>query len=181
MDRRVAIILHGPPCTGKTTIANELRKRLRAGFVSLDDGWCGAGGFRRQAGPRRYADLAQASESVPIVEIGCGEPPELTFPGATRAAHEWINTLRNARREVFPFLLSAEWAEVAQRLDERHSGDPNKLFFIWQFIGLNALYERRHPLATFPQIQDFQERPIVTSGRTIPEVVDEIMAVAGLP
>jgi hypothetical protein len=45
---------------------------------------------------------------------------------------------------------------------------------------LYALYERRHPLAAFPPIADFNERPIRTSGRTEDDVVDEILSVVGI-
>lgn len=179
MQRRVAIILHGPPCTGKTTIAAELRRLFHAGFISLDNGWA-PGEFRHRGGPSRYADLAQAPEPVLVVEIGCGEPFDLSFPGATRGASEWVNVLRTSAREIWPFLLTATWKDVLQRLDERHGGDPRKLFFFWQFTGLNVLYQLRHPTATFPEIPDFQEHEITTSGRTLREVIDEIKAFSGL-
>lgn len=186
MDRRVAIILHGPPCTGKTAIAEELQRRVPARLISLDDGWL-RGEFRHSGGERRYADVAGAPEPVLIIEVGCGEPPDLSFFGATRGAAEWVGVLRAAGREVFPFLLTADQATALARVERRlveriRSGSvlpDNKLFLTWQFLGLHFLYEHRDARATFPDIPDFAERGLVTSDRTASGVADEILSAVG--
>jgi hypothetical protein len=63
---------------------------------------------------------------------------------------------------------------------ERHKQSKNALFLFWQHIGLHALYDHQHPMATFPVIPGFREERIVTSGRTIADVTDEIMRKSGL-
>jgi hypothetical protein len=179
--RKIAIILHGPPCTVKTTLFECLARRFpgAVSYISLDDGWVEQNSYRLAA-EGRYADLATDSHQILVVEVGCGEPIDLSFPGATRNATEWVDVLRRAGREIFPFLLTADWDDVVDRLDTRYAGDRNKLFLVWQLLGLYALYEHRHPMTTFPLMPDFIERPIRTSGRTEDDVVDEILSVVGI-
>lgn len=186
MDRRVAIILHGPPCTGKTAIAGELQRRVSARLISLDDGWL-RGEFRHSGGERRYADLARAPEPVLIVEIGCGEPPDLGFYGATRGADEWVRVVRGSVREIFPFLLVTDHAtalaRIEQRLNERiRSGSTaaeSKLFLMWQFVGLHSLHEHGDPRTAFPPMPNLTERRLVTSVRTASAFADEILCAVG--
>lgn len=187
MDRRIAIILHGPPAIGKTTIANDLVARLGAILISLDGGW-GEGEVRYRGGPGRYADLTQAVEPVLVVELGCGEPADLSFPGASRGASEWITVLRNTGRELFPFLLTADPSEVPARLEHRldewirlrRMPANNKFSMLCNFLGVHFLYANRHPLVTFPDVDGFYEQALSTTGRNAGAVVDEIISTANL-
>lgn len=180
--QRVAIILHGPPCVGKTEISREIRTRRATGTVlqiSLDDGWS-PGEFRYLGGPGRYADLSRAQEPILVVELGCGEPADLTFSGATRGAQEWVSVLQKSGRHLAPFLLWLECSDAVARLKNRWQNKPNALFFLGQQIGVYALYAHGDSITTFPVIPGFQEERVLTSGRTIAEVADEIMRKAGL-
>ena len=177
-ERNVAIVLHGPPAVGKTAISGSLRSRVgenRSRHISLDDGWH-IGQFRYQGGVNRYSDLASAVEPVLIIELGCGEPPDLAFPGATRGADEWIDALRKAGREIFCFLLSADSQDVEKRLEDRCRGNEHALFLFWQYFGLLALYDRQHALVTIPGISGISESRIETSGRTVLEVAESIIS-----
>jgi ATPase family associated with various cellular activities (AAA) len=178
---KVAIVLHGPPGVGKTTIWKAIKARQQsARFLSLDDGWM-PGEHRMLGGPCRYADLRQAQEHVLVVEIGSGELPDLNAPGATRAAGEWIAALRESGRRVAPFLLWSEFGDAVERLMARWRGHPQKLFLVWQQIGLYSLYEHGHPLGAFPIVSGYQEERIVTTGRSAEDVAEEILRKAGVP
>src|SRR5262249_50479039 len=142
---------HGPPATGKSTLAEVLLQRFAetSRVISLDEGWL-HGQWRKMGGTGRYADIRQATEPILLLEIGCGEPPPLDFPGATRGAKEWIDVLRETRREVLFFLLTLDWTDAVERLDRRYAGHEAKLFLVWQHLGLHALYAHKHAMATFP-------------------------------
>ena len=109
-----AIILRGPPCGGKTTVAVALRQRLPSNhFVSLDDGW-GVGELRFLAG-EAYSDLNTGAD-VLLVELGFGEPVGEAFAGATRDPMKWLNVLANGGRSVHLFLLKPPFDEVRHRI-----------------------------------------------------------------
>ena len=174
--------MHGPPSVGKTEISKEILRARTPGtirLISLDDGWL-PGEFRYSGGPPRYADLSKAQEPILVIELGCGEPPDLTFSGATRGAQDWVSVLQAPGRVVAPFLLWLEWSDAVARLTKRWQNSPNALFLILQSIGVYALYAHQDPLTTFPSMPGFHEERVLTSGRTIPEVAKEIMYKAGV-
>lgn len=173
---KVAIVLHGPPCSGKTETAKELVRRFtpeRSRFVSLDVGWM-LGDSRYNPGPQRYADLATASERALVIEIGCGEPPDLRLPGATQGAAEWIEVLRRSNRRILAFALQMDWDDARARLWDRYRGRPAALFEFWQHIGLYSLFVHGDPIATFPPSVGLSEEPLNSSKQTISEMADYI-------
>ncbi len=170
---QVAIILHGPPGTGKSAISDEIAKRTTGTKrISLDDGWAM---HERPAKPlaARYDDIRQAKEPILLIELGFGEPANLNSIGATRGAEEWVRVLRDAGRHVFAFLLWMEWSRGSPRgiksliagtiRSSRHS------------VGSMPLYEHQHPLVTFPAILGLQEVRILTAERTAANVASEIV------
>lgn len=181
VEEQVAVILHGPPVTGKSTLSQELQKRFPGlcRHVSLDEGWTGEHPFRFRL-EERYQDLQVAREPILIVEVGCGEPPNLDFNGATRGAREWIEVLTAAERRIIPFLLMLDWNDVVPRLETRHRGDASLLFCVWQFVGLYTLFQQRHPLATFDARLGLKEHQINTSQLNIAQAADEILRVLQL-
>jgi hypothetical protein len=175
-SEKIAIVLHGPPCSGKTQTANELVRRLtpaRSRFVSLDVGWA-PGHPRYSPGSLRYADLVAAPEPVLVIEIGCGEPCDLKFPGATQGAAEWIELLRRSNRRVLAFALRMDWDDARARLWDRYRGRPAALFEFWQHIGLYSLFVHGDPIATFPPSVGLSEEPLNSSKQTIAEMADYI-------
>ncbi len=171
---RKAIILHGPPCVGKSTIAGLLQSRIHgSGFVNLDSYW-GPTEQRGRGGLCRYADLQGHQARVLIIELGLGEPENMT-PGATRQANEWVQILRNDGRKVFPFLLWMNWEDATKRMLDRASREQSPLYkFSWETASY-AWYEHKHNLTTFPSIPDFEEERIITTDRTPDEISIEIM------
>jgi len=175
-DQSVAIVLHGPPAVGKTTIGEEIVRRFpgNAKLISLDAGW-GCGDARHSGGSRRYADLALATDKILVIELGCGEPADMASQGATQAAAEWIQTLRGANRTIRAFLLWIEWPEARARLAARYYGHEHALFLFWHHIGLYALYEHADPLATFPEIAGFSEQRLNVTSQQTPVIVTDIL------
>ena len=115
MTRRVAIVLRGPPCSGKTRVKNILLRKLQsASFVSLDDGW--GVDEKRFRGVDPYADL-RVNTDVLIIELGFGEPAGEMSAGATRNPGGWLGVLADEKRTVHLFLLQPPIAEVFRRIE----------------------------------------------------------------
>jgi hypothetical protein len=110
------------------------------------------------------------------MELAWGEPPDLSFPGATRGANEWVDVLRQAGRQIFAFLLTADWHEIVTRLIARHID----LLAAMNQIGRASFYEHHHHYFMYPAIPGFVEQTIDTTGRTEQSVVDEVRQIAGL-
>jgi hypothetical protein len=184
----VAIVLHGPPGAGKTQTISELCGRHTSGtvrVVSLDDGWLASGPqahtFRYRPGQDRYRELREATEPVLLIELACGEPEDLTFPGATRRPDEWVDVLRQAGRRLFVFLLWTDWDDAVQRLTDRHFHRPHgrRLFGLWEQLGVYALYEHRSVIVTFPE--SVEEVAVLVRDRSSADVADEIVAQVNRP
>ena len=173
------VILRGPPGVGKSAVRRALQGHLgKAGrHVDLDAHW-GRGEWRYAHPEFRYADLQLAPEPVLVVELAWGEPDGLPFPGATRGAGEWMGILRRAGRELFPFLLTAEWGDILKRLTDRHGreGHHNVL----AELGRASFYEHGHYLFRYPELPGVAERTIDTTGQEAESVADAIIRVAGL-
>lgn len=124
MERSVAVVLRGPPCGGKTSIAEMVLNRFRddASLAILDRFWWT--GEKRYLGHCRYWDLVDERRLL-IVELGYGEPRGNVFLGATRNPKEWLTILEAAGRKVLFFQLWAPWEEVRARLIKRGSRDPD--------------------------------------------------------
>jgi hypothetical protein len=173
---KFAIILHGPPAVGKTVISGEIQQRYPGAVrhISLDDGWA-RDEVRYGRGPQQYADLSAAPERILVIELASGEPPDLAFNGATRAAQQWVTVLQRSDRILVPFLLWLDWPDAVARLRQRFQNSPTALFQFWSQIGVYALYEKADSVATFPQIPGFRENRIQTTGRTVSDITDEIL------
>ncbi len=178
-EQKIAIILHGPPTTGKTTISSEICRRMagEARWIHLDQGWGGPGDPKDRSKESGYSDIQNARERVLILELADGEPSDPNVKGATRGAERWARLLREDGRELFAYLLSRNWPDAVRRLVERHEGNFDR------FLAQLRTYVRYHasdrPMA-FPAAAGLNEHEIVTSGRTVDEVVNEIMMRSGL-
>lgn len=176
---RKAIILRGPPGVGKSAVRKVLQGHLgkSSRHIDLDSYW-GKGEWRYAQPEFRYADLQLAAEPVVLVELAWGEPDGLDFPGATRGADEWMGILRWAGREIFPFFLTAKWADILKRLTARHGreGQHN----ILAELGRASFYEHNHYLFSYPEVPGVTERMIDTTGKAAESVAEAIMKVAGV-
>jgi hypothetical protein len=174
-----AIILRGPPGVGKSAVRTMLRGDLgdSTRFIHLDAYW-GKGEWRYAQPEFRYADILLAKEPILMVELAWGEPEGLAFPGATRGADEWMGILRWAKREIYPFLLVADWNDILKRLTDRHGHDGNH--DVLEELGRASFYEHNHYLFSYPEIPGITERKIDTTGKTAESVAEIIKNVAGL-
>ena len=172
-----AIILRGPPAVGKSTVRDLILAHVGAAgrYINLDAHW-GIGEWRYADSAFRYADLHLATEPVLVMELAWGEPPDFSFPGATRGANEWVDVLRQAGRQIYAFLLTADWHEIVTRLIARH-GHP---LAAMNQIGRASFYEHHHHYFMYPVIAGFTEQTIDTTGRSEQEVADEVRKAAGL-
>ena len=174
-----AIILRGPPGVGKTAVRELIRRYLghQARYVNLEAYW-GKDEWRYAQPDFRYADLQLATEPILLVELAWGEPAGLPFLGATRGAKEWVDVLQKVKRQIFPFLLVAEWKDILKRLTERHGYHMNQT--VLDQLGRASFYEHKHPYFSYPEIPGFKERTIDTTGKTEESVAEEIQRVAGV-
>ncbi|MBN9122678.1 MAG: hypothetical protein J0I06_26615 [Planctomycetes bacterium] len=176
---RKAIILRGPPGVGKSAVRTLLQGHLgkSARYINLDAYW-GKDEWRYAQPEFRYADLQLATEPVLVVELAWGEPDGLIFPGATRGANEWMSILQRAKREIFPFFLTAAWKDILNRLTERHGHKGHH--DVLAELGRASFYEHRHYLFSYPEIPGITERTIDTTGKTADSVAEAIMGMAGV-
>ncbi len=176
---RKAIILRGPPGVGKSAVRTLLRYHLgeAARYIDLGAYW-GKDEWRFAQTDFRYADLQLATEPVLLVELAWGEPPGLSFPGATTGANEWVDVLRKAKREIFPFLLIAEWNDILKRLMDRHG--PHMHRNVHEQLGRASFFEHKHHLFAYPEMPGFTERIIDTTRRSEESVEEEIRKIAGV-
>jgi hypothetical protein len=174
-----AIILRGPPGVGKSAVRKLLQSRLgkAARHIDLDAYW-GKGEWRYAQPEFRYADLQLATEPVLVVELAWGEPDGLAFPGATRGADEWMRILQKAKREIFPFFLTAEWNAIFKRLTDRHGRDGQHN--VLAELGRASFYEHKHHLFNYPELPGITERTIDTTGQTAESVAEAIQKSAGV-
>jgi hypothetical protein len=164
---------------GKSAVRNLLQGHLgrSARYINLDAYW-GKGEWRYAQPEFRYADLQLATEPVLVVELAWGEPDGLVFPGATRGANVWMGILQQAKREIFPFFLTADWNDILKRLTERHGqGSHHNVF---AELGRASFYEHKHYLFSYPDIPGVTERTIDTTGKAAEAVAAVIQKVAGL-
>ena len=118
MNPKHAIILRGPPAIGKTSVTGLLVTKIPSGQskrIDLDLGWGRNEGWRYEQGDQRYADL-KANEDFLILELGCGEPGDWSFNGATRNPREWISILEKEGRYIHLFRLLTDFETWKQRL-----------------------------------------------------------------
>jgi hypothetical protein len=179
---RVAIILHGPTCVGKSSVAKSLSELISgSAFINLDDGWNDTECRGGTSGSSRYADLNGRPEEVLIIELALGEPQDLT-PGATRQASLWVDILRNDGRIVFAFLLWAQWKDAISRMEQRAKKcDPReKLFWLAWWTASYAWYEHGYELTTFPAVDGLVEERIVTTDQAVDQVAKMIIKKVGI-
>jgi hypothetical protein len=180
--RKTAVILHGPPCAFKSRIIEVIKARHpgRVKVVNLDEGWAPTE-TRYTGGTDRYDDIRDAPEPVLVIELAHGEPDDGS-PGPTRGANEWVSELQRAGRTVHPFQLRIDGQDGLRRLLERWGNalDCHGLYWFWRQFRDQVRYEDRHPTVTFPEIADFRETIIETTGREIAAIADEIMTGADL-
>jgi len=170
---RRAIILRGPPGVGKSAVCRVLGRHFgkSSRHINLDAYW-GEHEWRYTQPDFRYADMQLAPEAVLIVELAWGEPAGLKFPGATRAAEEWLVPLKQSGRKVHLFFLTADWNDILTRLTERHGHDSHHN--VLMELGRASFYEHKHPLFSYPDHLGVTEQTIDTTGKEADDVADLI-------
>lgn len=180
--QRIAIVLHGPPATGKTRIAEEILGRLkgRARVISLDEGWDEPTEERYPEGEGRYADLKDVEEEILVIELALGEPPHLEFKGATRGAEEWVLLLKTQGRTIHAYHLEVDWATAIERLDARRVERNYSIFHFDHEVGMHALSRESYPSVTLPGLPELEERKIDTSKGDYGVIADHILRECGV-
>ena len=162
MTKRIAIVLRGPMGVGKSTVADELCRLLSAGpKIVLDDHY-------QSRGPARDAIFTARKEDALVIELGCGEPLDLSFDGFTRAAVAWHEALRRDGREVHLFKLWAEWQTVRQNMSLRRSDQ-----LLWASLWHRA-YSTGLDVVSLPSALAGLETTIDVAGKSPAAVAGEI-------
>jgi hypothetical protein len=156
--QRIAILLRGPQCVGKTTTG-----RLLFGGedpVSLDNG-------------PPFAGL-RSGETVLVLELGRGEDYPIrpnSRPGRTRNPGEWLTVLAEEKRPLWAFFLTADWPAVEVRArsegGRRVTRESARLSY--------DLHESHEEGTTLPATAGIRERTIDTTRMTADEVAAEIL------
>jgi hypothetical protein len=174
---KLLIILRGPPGTGKSTIAKEIRRIVnetgrRAAIVSLDCGWCAHERPAKQSSQEKYSELVSRTEDVLVVELAQGEPSLLgvSGDGATHNPQEWLSLVGD--RRVFCFRLWAEWEELRDRLKTRGESEAS-LDFLKKCFDLHRTDPLFHNFAERAGIPEMQ---VDVSTKTEAEIFDTIVS-----
>jgi RecA/RadA recombinase len=119
-----ALIVRGPPGSGKSTLVDSLvAQRKAAGQtcekVHLDDGW-NPGEVHRQpaaTAATRYPSLVLRRESLLVVDLALAEPAfaQTDELGASRRPREWVALLQR-NHDVLLVRLRARWATCEPRI-----------------------------------------------------------------
>lgn len=154
-NQRVAILLHGSQCTGKTITARLLWGRDP---ISLDDG--------------KYEQL-RIADDILVAELGCGEripyDPQAP-PGPTRNPSAWRRVLAEENRELFVFRFRADLNVILERARlETERGVTEKTA-----TSSHQAYESNHILVTFPADAGIEEFLMDTTNLTNAKVVEQI-------
>ena len=177
MDRKIAIVLRGAPCCGKSSVSNSLQEYFGLplnSHVVLDHFW--GRGEKRFAGHYRYWDLRDQPD-VLLIELGYGEPDDPTFFGATRNPREWVSLLEADGRRVFFFLLEIDKAECIRRETVRKKLNPSYSAAAWDRYAPggpcngNAFFPLAGP--------GYLETPIDTQRNDITATVGQLLAKVG--
>jgi shikimate kinase len=109
---RPAVILVGPPGSGKSTVGPLLAARLRAGFLDTDDEVEAIA--RKQAGDIFVEDGEQAFRAVesPVVQRALGYPGVVAL-GSGAVLDRGVQRLLAGQRVAY---LETSFAEVAKRV-----------------------------------------------------------------
>ena len=173
INRRIAIILRGPMGVGKSTVADELCRRLNAGSkIVLDEVWL-SNDFLSVGGPDRFNRLIARDEDSIVIELACGEPLTLSSLGATRGAIEWQQMLHSAGRSTFFFKLWADWATIEQHMIASRSGQ-----LLWARLWHNA-YESDLDIVSLPNELRSGEFVIDVTGKNISQIAAEVIQSTG--
>jgi hypothetical protein len=145
-----AIVLRGPPAIGKTCIKDCFLRKVELGdevYLNLDHG------HADQIGQKAGLDVL-------IIELAYGEivpppiPPGLP-PGLTRDPKQWVDAVRSQDREIYCFLLYADWPRDEERIRKKWRDD-TKAQHIWPTA--DAFVQAQKPYHDFyrtPECKDF--------------------------
>jgi hypothetical protein len=169
MTKKIAVVLRGPMGVGKSTVADQVCRLLNAGAkIVLDDHY-------EARGRERDALFTGRQNDALVIELGCGEPLDLTFNGFTRDAEAWCGLLRQAGREVYFFKLWADWATVHQNMASRRSSHLLSAT-LW-----HRAYSTGLDIVTLPSPLRGLEQTINVDSKSPTQVAEEIVAAIRAP
>jgi hypothetical protein len=158
---------------GKSTVADELCRRLNAGSkIVLDEVWL-SNDFLSVGGPERFNYLLARDEDSIVIEVACGEPLTLSTLGATRGATEWQQMLHSAGRSTLFFKLWADWGTIEQHMLASRTEQ-----LLWARLWYSA-YENELDVVSLPDELRSGEFVIDVSEKNASQIATEIMQIAG--
>jgi len=166
MGKRLAVVLRGPMGVGKST----LRKSFRQKFCSFTDVDFDE---RYNRTSNRYGDLCGLPHELLFIEICCGEPHDLSFPGPSRDAETWTTLLKNDGREILFFRLWIDWETSMEKIQERIRKSGKKESLLWARV-IHCAYQNNLDIVSLPPTLAHQEINIDTTGKDLKAVEDII-------
>lgn len=164
MPKRLAVVLRGPMGVGKSTVADELCRLLSTvPKIVLDDHF-------QIRGLARDAIFSPRSENALVIELGCGEPTDLSFDGFTRGAQAWYDALLRDGREVHFFKLWAGWPTIQKNMSSRRSDH-----LLWASLWHRA-YSTELDVVSLPPSLAGLEVTIDVTGKPPTQVANEVFA-----
>jgi hypothetical protein len=144
-SQRIAILLHGPSCVGKTSVGRLLLNNNEP--IEL--------------GPGPY-DYLRSSENVIVLHLGCGEDYPLradSHLGPTRNPEPWQQVIEEENRALFAFLLTADWPAI----EARALAESSRGVTLGSACLSYQLYRNRHEVVTLPATAGILEDEIDTT------------------
>ncbi|BDB97496.1 hypothetical protein [Saccharolobus caldissimus] len=168
---KIAIVLRGPPGSGKSTVISELREFLLKQFsVNCEVEVLDKFDLNiEKPNNRTYVNLRNTISKNPqciLIELGWGD-------GATSNPKDWIELLEKAGFKIFLFKLTAPKDVIIDRVSRRYNkgiGPPPEMA-----LKIYDWYENNLDFVTFPKKVGLNEVVIDTSMFKVKEIVTYIL------